>query len=125
MGKGIVIYVCIMNVVYCIPLLSSVLPCYKAWFPSDCSRIAKSCDPSRFYITAQKFARNNNKILLGCKSKPYSRRFLFSAAAKLSTISQNLAESLNSIIPGTSKQRLDRYSLRGNRKISLQDMGEI
>ena len=53
----------------------------------------KSCDPSKFKLTAQRFARIYDKNLLSCKSKPTLIRSVLSNVINLSTINQNLLES--------------------------------
>ena len=65
----------------------------NAWFPLDRNGIVKSCIPSKFYLTVQRFARIYDKNILGCKSEPISVRFLLLIVMNLSTISQNLLES--------------------------------
>ena len=59
----------------------------------------KSCDPSNFKLTAQRFADKN---LLNCKSEPISVRSLLSSVINLSTISQNLLESYDFTIVSRS-----------------------
>ena len=53
----------------------------------------KSYDPSKFQLTAPRFARIYDKNLLGCKSEPISAGFSLSIVYNLSKISQKLLES--------------------------------
>ena len=59
----------------------------RVWFPLDRDGVVKSCDPSMFKRTAQRFVRIYDKNFFGCKSEEVSLRFLFSIVINLSTIS--------------------------------------
>ena len=43
--------------------------CTFTWFPLDRDRIVKSCDPSKFELSARRLVRYYDKNLLGCKSE--------------------------------------------------------
>ena len=45
--------------------------CY-AWFTLDRNGIVKSCDSSKFQLTARRFLKIYDKNLLGCKSEAIS-----------------------------------------------------
>ena len=50
-------------------------PC-KAWFPLARSRIVKSCDSSRFWLTAEKLVTTENKNLTEVGSDLQPKEFL-------------------------------------------------
>ena len=60
------------------------------WFPLDRNVFVKSCDPSKFLLAVQRFARIYDKI---CKSEPISVTFILSIVTDLFTLTQNLLES--------------------------------